>query len=86
MRMKAVRLARIDKEYDMHMQAWLNHQVTGTKEQGKKHVPIFKDFKSFFDYEKAIKSVQDDSEKKRLTTKQKLLAKVAAFINQKGGN
>lgn len=85
MRMRAHRLTRIDKEYDMHMQAWLNHLVTATKEQGKKHVPVYKDFKSFFDYKKALASVEDDSSKKRLTNKQRLLAKAAAFINQKGG-
>lgn len=58
MRMKALRLRQIDREYEIHLQAWANHNVQATKRQGKdKAVPVFKTFKQFFDYEKRIEEV-----------------------------
>lgn len=91
LKMRAFRLARIDKEYDMHLQAWLNHQVTTTKNVGSKDKPkmepVFKDFKSFFDYEKAVSALEGPkkSNKGSLTDKQKRMAKTAAILNKKGG-
>ncbi|GAA0422821.1 hypothetical protein GT022_17685 [Agaribacter marinus] len=63
----------------MHKQAWLNHQVTLTREQGKKQVPIYKRFKDFFDYEKYLKEV--NKPKMRLNNRMKRMAKVAKRIN-----
>lgn len=89
--MKAFNLSQIDKQYDMHMQAWLNHQVTATKNVGSKDKPkmepVFKDFKSFFDYEKAIKSLEGPSKpnKSRLTDRQKRMVEAAKILNKKGG-
>ncbi|WP_246521641.1 hypothetical protein [Ornithinibacillus massiliensis] len=80
MRMKAFNLGRIDKEYVMHQQAWLNHQVTLTKEQGKKQVPIYKRFEDFFDYKKRIKEVEHD-EKREITPQIRKMAQIAAVVN-----
>lgn len=79
MKMKAHNLSRIDKQYEMHMQAWLNHQVTATKEQGKKQVPIFKKFTDFYDYEKELKQLEDEN--KSLNPQQKRLARIALLVN-----
>ena len=57
-RIEAFNLSRIDQEYDMHMQAWLNHQATATKSKGKKTVSVYKSFKDFFDYEKRLLEVK----------------------------
>lgn len=57
LRMRAYQLQQIDKEADMHMQAWLNHQVTATKESGKKQVPVYRKFKDFYDYESRLNEV-----------------------------
>lgn len=38
-RMYAYRLQQVDEAQNMHQQAWLNHQVTMTKEQGDKQIP-----------------------------------------------
>jgi len=45
---KAVRLQLLDKERDIHAQAWLNVQAKATKQRGKKTVPYFRSFDEFF--------------------------------------
>ncbi|MBU5267916.1 hypothetical protein KQI21_14130 [Virgibacillus proomii] len=80
LRVRAFQLQQIDKEYRMYKQAWLNHQVTLTKEQGKKQVPIYRRFKDFFDYEKHLKEV---SKPKILNDKMKRLADLAKQVNSK---
>jgi 16S rRNA U1498 N3-methylase RsmE len=63
--MFAYSLRRIDEERDMHMQAFLNHVVTGTKQRGKKTVPVYKTFQDFYDYEKEIKRITEPSPLKK---------------------
>lgn len=79
-RMYAYRLKQVDKRQEMHMQAWLNHQVTATKEQGKNHVSVYKNFKDFFDYEKELREVEKPS-KSRLTPHMRKLAQIAKKAN-----
>lgn len=52
MLMKAYSLKSLDYDYKAHKQAWINQQVQATKEQGKKTIPVYRNFKQFFDYEK----------------------------------
>lgn len=78
--MKAFQLKRIDKEYDMHLQAWLNHNVTASKEQNKKMIPVYKKFEEFFDYEARLEEVEG-IKRKKLTKQQKKMAHIAARIN-----
>lgn len=80
-RMKAYALTRVDIEYDMHMQAWLNVQAGSTKKKGKETVPKFKDFKEFFDYEKQVQSVLG-ARKSTLTNQQKRMAEAAIRANK----
>lgn len=75
---QAYRLKQIDKQYDMHLQAWLHVQANSTKTQGEKQVPVFKKFNEFFDYEKRINEIMKP---KALSTDQKRLAQIAARIN-----
>ena len=59
--MKAVELRRVDEEYRIHWQAYLNQAVKSTK--GKKDPkPIYKRFEKFFDYDKALEAVMDERE------------------------
>ncbi|MGX9933380.1 hypothetical protein [Virgibacillus sp. Bac332] len=83
LRLHAFQLQQIDREYNMHKQAWLNHQVTLTKEQGKKQVPIYKRFKDFFDYEKYLKELRKP--KIRLNNQMKRMATIAKQVNSKKG-
>lgn len=59
LRMVAYNHKMIDKERDMHWQAFLNHTVTSTKEtrDGKSYVPVYPTFNDFFDYAKVEESV-----------------------------
>ena len=57
LRQKAFILRRIDKEYYIHLLAWKNSEVQARKKEGKKEVPVYKTFKSFFDYEKKVQQV-----------------------------
>lgn len=82
--MKAHSLKQIDKEYDMHLQAWLNNQVKASKETSKgKFIPVYKEFKDFFDYEKKINEVQ--GKKKTITPTMKRMANAALKANKERG-
>lgn len=81
-RMHAFSLSEIDKERDMHVQAWLNHQVTATK--GKDAKPAFKEFKDFFDYEKRIKELEGNKSANELSDKLKRMAQIAKKSNERG--
>lgn len=82
--MRAFRLQQVDKEYHMHLQAWLNHVVTSTKEVGKKQVPVYKKFNEFFDYSKRLKEVQEDK-KVAITPEMRRMAQLASKLNSEGG-
>lgn len=57
-KMQIHNLKRVDKEYDMHLQAWLNARVQDTKEKGKKKELVYRKFTDFYDYEKNVSEVQ----------------------------
>lgn len=80
-RMKAHSLSRVDKERDMHLQAWLNVQASSTESKGNKTVPKFKTFKEFFDYEKRERSILGGSKESNLTDRQRNLANLASRLN-----
>ena len=72
--MKAESLKRVDSEYEIHLQAWVSHQVKAKKKQGKKTVPIYEKFSQFFDYEKRINDVlKPKKEEKKLTNLERLM-------------
>ena len=72
--MKAESLKRVDSEYEIHLQAWVSHQVKAEKKQGKKTVPVYEKFSQFFDYEKRINNVlKPKKEKKKLSNLERLM-------------
>jgi len=81
-RMYAFRLSEVDKEYDMHLQAWLSHHVSATNKSGK---PQFKNFKDFFDYEKQIKDIESGLNGTNIKPQHKRMANIAAEVNARGG-
>lgn len=83
-RIKAYRLSRVDAELDMHRTAWLYHRAGARKAQGKKEVPMYKSFKEFFDYDKAIALVEGKKESS-LSDKHRRMARIAMQANKKGG-
>ncbi len=64
----------------MHLQAWLNHAATATKEQGKKVISVYKDFNAFFDYKKRLREVEKPS--KRINPQMRKLAHIARKANE----
>lgn len=49
-KMASKRLARQEKEYYIHLEAWQNNQVKATKKVGKDYKPYYKRFSDFYDY------------------------------------
>lgn len=84
-RMKAYNLSKIDKEYDMHLQAWINREINMKKQQGKNTVYVYKEFKDFFDYEKRLNEIEREKEESNLTEHERSLAHIASSLNKKGG-
>ena len=72
--MKAKSLKQVDAEYEIHLQAWVSHQVKAEKKQGKKTVPIYKKFDQFFNYEERIDSILKPKKKeKKLSNLEKVM-------------
>lgn len=59
LRVKAAQYKRLDDEYRMHKQAFLNNAVTATEEKGKRIVPVYRKFEDFFNYEKLEKKLNE---------------------------
>lgn len=74
--MKAARLKQIDKEYELHLQAYLNLLVKAQKKAGKgKSRPVYRKFKQFYDYEKRIAEIESKENKAQFSGIGKLLKK-----------
>lgn len=73
----AHRLRSFDSRHQMHLQAWVNQQIKATKKQGKDTVPLFQNFKDFFDYEKELREIEGKKKDETIVR----LANLAASIN-----
>ena len=78
--MKRYNLQQVEKERDLHWQAWLNRQVKAMKEVGKKQEYIFKKFKDFYDYEKHLNAVKN----KTIDKNKRRLINIAKKVNERG--
>lgn len=78
--MKAHRFHRVDREHDMHMEAWLHRAAGATKQVGQKEVGLYKKFKDFFDYEARVKEIEAPK-KPKLSKEHKRMARLAAKAN-----
>ena len=73
LRMKAYQLSRVDREYELHLQAWLNQQAQATKRKGKKTVSAFGTFNDFFNYEERVNEIVKPKPKEVKRSKTELL-------------
>ena len=73
LRMKAYQLSRVDREYELHLQAWLNQQAQATKSKGKKAVSVFGTFNDFFNYEERENEIVKPKPKEVKRSKTELL-------------
>ena len=61
--MKACRLKRLDRNYEIHLQAWLTFAAKAEKSAGKgKSKPKYNKFEKFFDYEKELDKIINEKE------------------------
>lgn len=81
-RMKAHSLASLDKERDMHQQAWLNVIAGSTEQKGDKTVAKYKTFNDFFDFKKHEESILGEEDKPNLSHHQKRMTQIAARLNK----
>lgn len=74
--MKAQSLRQLDELYHIHLQAWTNHVVKATK--GKKHIPKFKNFDSFFNFKS-----KEDELLQRVYKPSSIAARLVAYEREK---
>jgi hypothetical protein len=57
--MEAFMLRRVDREYEISLQAWMNREVKAQREgpRGKVEL-VYRDFNKFFDYKKRVDEVK----------------------------
>ena len=72
---EAERLKQIDIDYRCHLLAWLTFAAKAKKKSGKKTVPVYREFKKFYDYEKALKKTESKDKKGRFSGIGKFLKK-----------
>lgn len=78
LRMQALNLIRIDRDYDLHRLAWLIREIQATKKTGKKIEYVYQDWKDFFNPQ------TDESKRKEKNGNQLTLAqKVAEYARRK---
>ena len=64
--MEAERLKQIDMDYRNHLQAFLNFSVQAKRKAGKnREKPVYRTFKSFYDYEAAVKGLNKNENNDR---------------------
>lgn len=80
--MKSYSLRKLDKERDMHKQAYLNLAVESTDKSGKK--TAYPTFEKFFDYDKIYRELFDKEDKPEVKKENKINNMIASS-NLKGG-
>lgn len=63
LRMKAAELKQLDRIHELHILAWAINQARATKKNGR---PVFRTFRSFFDFEKQEKKILEYGKKSEL--------------------
>ncbi|MDN6670658.1 MAG: hypothetical protein L0L07_00035 [Staphylococcus equorum] len=84
--MKAQALIQLDHQRDIHLSAFLNQSVQGTKKKGKKEVPLYPKFTDFFDYDKQKEAILGEIKEEKQTVKEKHIRELIKQANKKGGN
>lgn len=82
--MEAHILKEVDEEHKLEKLAYDTFRASSTKQVGKsKTVPVYKTFKSFYDYEKQIKRAEKQIYKRK--DKEKNWGNWAEYIRKKKG-
>ena len=57
---RALRLRQVDEDFKSHWLAYTTFMAQATKKKGKKEVPVYKTFRSFFNYEEELKKAEKE--------------------------
>lgn len=76
---------RLEKERDMHLQAYLNNAATATVKKQGKIVSAYPSFNDFFNYDKRLKEIEGETKKKEERSLTNLERIVLKANSQKGG-
>lgn len=82
LRIKAWNLRRIDQEYFIAKQAWMNREIDAQRKKGKGYEYVYKTFKKFFDYEKQERQIIDGASKPAST----VTSRWAEYLRKKKQN
>lgn len=63
--MKSKELQIVDKQYEIHLQAYLNMSAQARRRAGKKMKPVYAKFDKFFDYQKQLDRVMGIKKKSK---------------------
>ena len=63
--MKSKELQIVDKQYEIHLQAYLNMSAQSRRRVGKKMKPVYTKFDKFFDYQKQLDRVMGIKKKSK---------------------
>lgn len=63
--MKSKELQIVDKQYEIHLQAYLNMSAQARRRAGKKIKPVYTKFDKFFDYQKQLDRVMGIKKKSK---------------------
>lgn len=63
--MKSKELQIVDKQYEIHLQAYLNMSAQARRRVGKKMKPVYTKFDKFFDYQKQLERVMGIKKKSK---------------------
>ena len=63
--MKSKELKIVDKQYEIHLQAYLNMSAQARRQAGKKLKPVYTKFDKFFDYQKQLDRVMGIKKKSK---------------------
>lgn len=86
LRMKAYRLRRLDQEYHIAYQAWMNREIQATRKKGKsRYESVYKDFRSFFDFESREKEILYGTKRENKPANG-IASRLSEYMRMKHGN
>ena len=79
---EALAYMQVDKQNDLHTLAFLTVAAGATKKRGNDIVPVYKEYTDFFNYEKELEELKNESDPKR----NRVYKKLSKLVNrEKGG-
>jgi hypothetical protein len=81
---KALKLRRVDEDFNRHAVAFLSYAVQATKGTARSQRPVYRRFEDFFDYEKALQRADDKPQTSRFSRLSQYLKQKKQKEKEKG--